>query len=225
VATLEDLKHGAEVLTSDGEKAGTVHAIVLAPGENEVTHVGVNVGPHFPEPGFGDPEVKMVEVDHIKSATEDHVELDITEEQLNRMPDFDHSHYFQVPRDELIDDTPTSEKTGGWLWNTAVAITRSLQSLGGIAVPAEHINSAKYERSILNDAPVWRTEPNTHIGNVESVLIDEATDDLAGLVIHRGVLFPHEVILPMKFVTEIRDGIIHATLNDQELESLEHYKP
>lgn len=224
MATLEDLKHGAEVLTSDGEKVGTVHAIVLAPGENEVTHIGVNVGPHFPEPGFGDPEVKMVEVDHIRSANEDRVNLDITEEQLKKMSDFDHSHYFQVPREELIDDTSTSEKTGGWLWNTAVAITRSLQSLGGIAVPAEHINSAKYERSILNDAPVWRIDPNTHIGNVESVLIDDTTGDLACLVIHRGVLFPHEVVLPMKYVTEIRDGVIHAQLSDQELHALQKHE-
>jgi uncharacterized protein YrrD len=224
VPKLEDLKHGAEVHTSDGENVGKVHSIVLAPGENDVTHIGVNVGPHFPEPGFGDPEVKMVEVDHIKSATEDRVDLDITKDQLKKMTDFDHSHYFQVPREEL-DDTPTSEKTGGWLWNTAVAITRSLSTLGGLAVPVEHINSAKFERSILNDAPVWRTEPNTHIGNVESVLVDEATDDLAGLVIHRGVLFPVEVVLPMRYVTEIRDGVIHATISDEDLESLEHYEP
>jgi len=225
LAKLEDLKHGAHVYTSDGEDAATVHAIILAPGSNEVTHIAVNVGPHFPEPGFGAPEVKVVEVDHIKSTDEHRVELNVTKEALNKMPDFDHSHYFRVPKDELIDDTPPSEETGGWLWNTAVAITRSLSSLGGIAVPVEHINSSKYERSILNDAPVWRTDPNTHIGNVESVLVDETTDDVAGLVIHRGVLFPVEVVLPMKYVTEIRDGVIHAQLSDEELHALEKYEP
>lgn len=226
MAKLEDLKHGAHVYTSDGEDAGTVHSIVLAPGENEVTHIGVNVGPHFPEPGFGDPEIKMVEVAHIKSADEDRVDVDIAMDALNKMPDFDHSHYFRVPADERSRDEVSAEESGGWWWNTAVAITRSLQSFSsGLAVPVEHVNRPTYERSILNDAPVWRTEPNTHIGNVESVLVDDTTDDLAALIIHRGVLFPHEVVLPMKFVTEIRDGIIHATLTDAELQSLEEHKP
>lgn len=219
-----DVKHGAGVYTADGEKVGTVHAIVLAPGENDVTHIGVNIGPHFPEPGFGDPEVKVIEVSHIKSAGEDRVDLDITRDQLKGMPDFDHSHYYRIPKDELRETPPDEEH--GWWWNAAVAIARSLSTLGGgIAVPVEHVSSKAYERSILNDAPVWRTDPNTHIGNVESVLADEETGDLAGLVIHRGVLFPVEVILPMKYVTEIRDGVIHAQLSDKELDSLEKYEP
>jgi uncharacterized protein YrrD len=85
------------------------------------------------------------------------------------------------------------------------------------------VASASYERSILNDAPVWRVEPPVHIGNVESVLIDAETDQLTGLVIHRGVLFPHEVFLPMRYVTEIRDGIIHAALTDEALDALEKH--
>ena len=87
-------------------------------------------------------------------------------------------------------------------------------------MPAEHFAKAPFERHILDDAPVWRDEPNTHIGDVERVLVDDATDHIVGLVIKRGVLTHEEVVLPMKYVTEIRDGAIIVQVSDKQLESL-----
>jgi sporulation protein YlmC with PRC-barrel domain len=220
-SVIEDVKHGADVYTSDGAKVGTVYAIVLAPGLNEVTHIAVDTGPHFPEPGFGAPKVVSVEVDHLKSADGDRVDLDLAKDAFANLPPYEHTHFFQVP-----DSTPPSDEAlGGRVWNAGIAIARAISTLGsGIAIPAEHFSAATFEHSILNDAPVWRVEPNTHIGNVESVLVDDASDELTGLVIHRGVLFPVEVVLPMKYVTEIRDGVIHAQLSDEDIHGLQKHE-
>lgn len=220
-SVIEDVKHGANVYTSGGEKVGSVYAIVLAPGSNEVTHIAVDVGPHFPEPGFGDPKVLTVEVAHLKSADDDRVDLDLTKDAFAKLQPYEHTHFFSVPDSE----PPSDESLGGRVWNAGVAIARAISTLGsGLAIPAEHFSTATFEHSILNDAPVWRVEPNTHIGNVESVHVD-ANDQLTGLVIHRGVLFPVEVVLPMRYVTEIRDGVIHAQLTDEELDSLQKHEP
>jgi sporulation protein YlmC with PRC-barrel domain len=219
---IEDVRHGTDVSTSDGEKVGTVYAIVLAPGSNEVTHIAVDVGPHFPEPGFGDPRILTVEVAHLKSADDDRVDLDLTRDAFARLPPYEHTHFFSVPDSEPLSD----ESLGGRVWNAGVAIARAISTLGsGLAVPAEHFSRATFEHSILNDAPVWRVEPNAHIGNVESVLVGDTNDELTGLVIHRGVLFPVEVVLPMRYVTEIRDGVIHAQLTDEELQALGKHEP
>jgi uncharacterized protein YrrD len=221
--TLEDVTAGADVYSSDGEKLGTVRAIVLQPGANEVTHIAVDAGPHFPEPGFGDANIVSVEIAHLKSASGDRVDLDLTEAAFQDMPPYEHRHFFQAPDAERLQD---ESGLVARVWNAGVAIATSLASLGsGLTVPAEHFAKASFERSILEGSPVWRNEPNTEIGEVERVLVDEKTDEIAALVIKRGGLFQHEVVLPMRYVTEIREGVIHAQLTDDEIEALERFEP
>lgn len=220
--TLEDVRPGADVYGSDGEKLGTVHAIVLEPGSNEVTHIAVDAGPHFPEPGFGDPKIVTVEIAHLKSANGDRIDLDVTESAFRDMPLYEHSHFFQATD---VEQPPEESGLGGRVWNAGMAIATSLASLGsGLAVPAEHLTKASFERSILEGSPVWRNEPNTEIGEVERVLVDEKTDEIAALVIKRGGLFQHEVVLPMRYVTEISDGVIHAQLLDEQIDALERFE-
>ena len=59
-------------------------------------------------------------------------------------------------------------------------------SVWKIAVPFETFRKAKFERHILNDAPVWRQEPHEKIGEVERVLVDEVDDEIEALVIRSG---------------------------------------
>ena len=104
------------------------------------------------------------------------------------------------------------------LWDTGAALAASFASLlTGIAVPAETVKKASFERENLNDAPVWRLEPHTHVGDVERVLVDEDTEEIKELVIRRGAFFGEDVVLPMEYVTEIQDGVVHVQLTDEEL--------
>jgi sporulation protein YlmC with PRC-barrel domain len=219
--TLENLHPGATVRTSDGEDAGKLHAIVLDPRDNEVTHIVVNAGPHFPEPGFGSPRLLDVPIGLMESATDEDVLLSCDRAALEEMPPYAEQSFFEAPRER------TKEPGGGGnlLWNTGLAIAASLSSLlTGIAVPAEHFRRARFERHILNDAPVWREEPHTHIGDVERVLVDEERDEIQALVVRRGVLFPHDVVLPIGYVTEILDGLIHVRITDDEIEKLARFE-
>lgn len=215
---LDDLRPEAEVRTSDGKEVGKLHAVVLDPRENRVTHIAVNTGPFFPEPGFGDPRIVTVDIDQLKDATDEAVELSMTSGDFAKLPLYEHTHFFQVP-----DETPPPSGMSR-LWDAGVAIAASLARLGtGIAIPAEHFQRATFERHILNDTPVWRMEPNTYLGDVERVLVDEETDAIAALVIRRGVLFPDDRVLPMTHVTEINDGLIHVQISDADLDKLEPY--
>lgn len=219
--SIDNLRPGADVFGADGEKLGTLHAVIVDPAARHVTHLAVNAGPHFPAPGFGDPKIVSVGIEHYRDAHEDRVELNLTRAQFGALPLYEHTHFFEIPADEQTRDT---EGVSRWA-HIGSAIAAALGSLTGLAVPAEHIRKAAFERQILDDAPVWREDPNTHIGDVERVLIDDQTGEIESLVIRRGVLFQHEVVLPIRFVTEIRDGVIRAQLTDAELENLEPFEP
>jgi len=54
-------------------------------------------------------------------------------------------------------------------------------------------------------------------------LVSEETDEIVALVIRRGVLFHHDVILPIDHVYEVLDGFVHVRISDGELERLEAF--
>ena len=218
---LENLRHGAHVESAEGKDLGRLNSIVVDPRDNEVTHIVVNAGPHFPEPGFGAPELINVPIDEMADAGEDKVVLGCSRDEFRNLPPY-------VDRD--FTPAPSGAQDAGRadpahrLWNTGVAIAASFASLlTGIAVPAETVRKASFEREILNDAPVWRQEPHTHIGDVERVLVEEETDEIKELVIRRGGLFHEDVVLPMEYVTEIQDGVVHVQITDEELRGLQGY--
>jgi sporulation protein YlmC with PRC-barrel domain len=222
MALIDNLRHGAAVFTSDGSQAGDLHAIVVDPRDNEVTHIVVNTGPHFPEPGFGAPGLVEIPIGQMKGAEEDGVYLLLDRDAFRDLPEYaDRDHLPSAAPEE-----PEEPERGGparALWNAGLAIAHSLASIGGIAVPQETFRRARFERHILNDAPVWRAEPHQHIGDIERVLIDEDSDEIRGLVVKRGVLFQYEVIVPIIYVTEILDGVVHVQISDEQLEGLQEF--
>lgn len=218
---LENLRHGAHVESAEGKGVGRLHSVVVDPRDNEVTHIIVNAGPHFPEPGFGAPELINVPIEEMEDAGEEKVVLRCSRDEFRKLPQW-------VERDFTpAAPEPTEVKRPDYahrVWNTGVALAASFASLlTGISVPAEKVRKASFEREILNDAPVWRLEPHTHIGDVERVLVDEETDEIKELVIRRGALFGEDVVLPIEYVTEIQDGVVHVQLTDEELRGLQTY--
>jgi sporulation protein YlmC with PRC-barrel domain len=221
VGFLDNLHHGAHVESKEGKEVGRLHSVVIDPRDNEVTHIVVNVGPHFPEPGFGAPELINVPIEQMENAGEDKVVLRATAAQFQQFPEYvEHDFTPAPPPAERAEHTGPAH----FLWDTGAAIVASLAGITtGIAVPAETVRKARFEREILNDAPVWRSDPHTHIGDVERVLVDEDSDEIKELVIRRGAFFHHDVVLPVDYVTEILDGVVHVQLTDAELRGLQAY--
>ncbi len=219
---LDNLRHGAGVESADGKEVGKLHAVVVDPRDNEVTHIVVNAGPHFPEPGFGAPLLVNVPIEEMDDAHEDKVLLKCGRDQFRDLPSYA-ERSFTAP----VAPAGEPERTGPaqLLWNVGVALAASFSSLlTGIAMPAESFRKAAFERHILNDAPVWRTEPHTHIGDVERVLVNEDTDEIEALVVHRGALFHEDVVLPIEYVSEILDGVVHVRITDAEVQRLETFR-
>ena len=220
---LDNLRHGADVMSADNEEVGKLHAVIMDPRDNRVTHIVVNTGPHFPQPGFGAPNLITVPVEEMEDAQEERVMLKCSKRRFAKMPRYVERRYAPPlpPQSERPPQEP--ERPAHVLWDVGTALVAALGASSGFGVPAETLRKAKFERQILNDAPVWRLEPFSHIGDVERVLVDEETDEIVALVIRRGVVFHHDVVLPIDHVTEVLDGFINVRISDEELSHLEAY--
>jgi sporulation protein YlmC with PRC-barrel domain len=218
---LDNLKPGAGVWSTDGEVVGRLHAMVLDPRDGRVTHIVVSTGPYFPEPGFGAPDLVTVPVEEMADAREQKVILKCTKRKFAAMPAYVERRY-APSREEKVGFRQW--RAGQMLWEVGGAVAASLAGATRIGVPRESFERAEFEAHILNDAPVWRLSPHSHIGEVERVLVDEEAHAIVALVIRRGALFHRDVTLPIRYVTEIEDGVIHADISDEEVKGLEPYE-
>jgi sporulation protein YlmC with PRC-barrel domain len=218
---VDNLRHGADVVSFDGELVGKLHAIVIDPRDEEVTKIIVNTGPHFPAPGFGAPDLVSVPVDELEGASESEVVLRLTQERFKQMPSYVERSFLADPRRQ----PGPEEGERNVLMEVGTAIANSLGALTGIPIPAEVFRKAEFERHILNDAPVWRQEPLEQIGEVERIIVEEATDEIEALVVRRGHLFAEDVILPIDYVTEVLDGVVNVQLTDAQIAELRPFTP
>jgi uncharacterized protein YrrD len=220
-ALLDNVRHGANVVSTDGKEVGEVYAVVLDPRDDEVSAIVVNAGPHFPAPGFGAPDLICVPIDQMADAQEDRVILTCTKKKFKQLPSYvERSFVFTPPEARPAGH----EQREDLAWDAGSAMVAALTpSVWKIAVPFETFRKAKFERHILNDAPVWRQEPHEKIGEVERVLVSEVEDEIEALVIRRGFFFEDDVILPIGFVTELWDGVVRVQLKDEEIAGLEKF--
>lgn len=217
VAMLDDLRHGAPVISTDGHEVGKLHTVLLDGRDEHVTRIVVNAGPHFPAPGFGAPDLIAVPIEEMAGAQEGQVVLKCTREKFRRLPPFSEWQSGQAPVPQASGQAHRS------ITDIAMAVASSFASIGGLTVPMESFRRAQFERHLFNDAPVWRDEPHEKIGEVEHVLVDELDEEIEALVVRRGEILGENVILPIDYVTEVFGGIVRVHITDDEIEALEPY--
>ena len=216
MAMLDNLRHGAEVLSTDGHEVGKLHTVLLDGRDETITRVVVNAGPHFPAPGFGTPELIAVPVEEVADAQENKLILKVTREKFRDMPQF---------ADYSLQPPPKpSDVEGMGLFDVAVALGQAFASIGGIPIHRETFRRAEFERHLFNDAPVWRNDPHEQIGEVEHVLVDEQDEEIEAIVVRRGEVLGDKVILPIDYVSEVFGGIVRVDITDEQIEALEEYE-
>jgi sporulation protein YlmC with PRC-barrel domain len=215
---LDNLRPGAEVFSADGKEVGTLHAVIVDPRDDDITHIAVNAGPHFPAIGFGAPRIVSVPIEEMTDAREKKIILKITRRKFLALPDYAEWHFGSAT--DAWEPPEGLERAGAV---APVALIQRGMGVWALPVPAEIRHREPFEREILDGGRVWRVVPHTFIGNIERVLIDEVTDEIRALVIERGPFFGRDVILPIEFVTEIEDVVVYVDISDEELEELEEF--
>jgi hypothetical protein len=227
---IEQLRIGAPVFTSDGERAGTLERIVLSgeqpgeEGERQVTSLVV-------DPGFRDlgellspgsvekPRARTVPIELAVSVQESGIRLSCDPAAFEALPLFERREYIAAPIE------PDGRR---FRWGEIINYAAAAFGLGAAPYMSDRqattFNETAGSAELPARAAVWRIAPHEEIGQIERTLVDSTTDRVTGFVLRREGMGESLVMLPVEAITSIEDGVAHVSLTDEELDQLEPYE-
>ena len=219
----QPLKFGLSVVTSDASDVGSLHHVVIDEPTRAVTAVTVQrplleSGNLLKPGGWEKPRDQKVPMSAVTGADEDEIRVSLTRDEFLALPPY------------VIGEVP--EPDGGWTPPPefrAEDVTMRAGALlgGGLYDPPhdEQENRGPTERHLSAGSEVWRREPHTHLGNVDRVLWDDTSNTATALVVRRGVFFTHETVLPLRYVVDLLDDLVHVDIPEGEWQALAEYQP
>jgi uncharacterized protein YrrD len=217
-----DLRAGVDVYSSDGHKLGELHRVVLARSDLRVTHVVVDIGflrsgRAIWQGGLGLDYDRVVNIGDVAGASTERVDLGLTAEQFKDLPEYTPETY-EDPKDFSPNEYDLPDVVTQLAHLSSIFASTPGQWL------YENLQKSDDAVDIVEGTPVWRREPHEKLGDVKQLILDEASGQVRALVIARGLIFKHEVVLPIRHVVELFDDLLHVDIADKDLEALQAYE-
>ncbi len=217
-----DLHAGAGVYSSEGHKLGELHRVVLRRRDLSASHIVIDIGflrsgRGIWQGGIGLDYDRVVPIEAVKSANDERIDLALTADAFKTAPEYT-IESFEAPEDfspgefDIPDIVSTAQTLAGFVGNVGAGYWLY-----------ERLNKPSGSIDIKEGTPVWRQDPHEKLGDVDRVLL--AADGLAqAFVIRRGLLLKRDVVLPVRYVTELMDDLVRVDIADEHLDALREYQ-
>jgi len=207
---LSDFRLGADVVASDGRKAGTLVCVLVDQDEFDPRAVVVQdeantVGRALAAEKLLITNEVVVPISAVVSATHDQVRLSMPLAEARAQPPY-LSYRFK----------PLG--VGGSVLEEAEVLG------GGFGLPnAEQLaNKAPSEIEIARGENVMLGQTGRRLGQVHDVLLDRG--EMIGVVIRPEGFFKHDVVLPVRFIARADDMALFARLDESDIASLKPFE-
>jgi uncharacterized protein YrrD len=214
-------RDGAEVFTADGERVGTIDRVVLEPVTKQVTHLVV-------QKGLFHAEDKLVPISLVGPTTEDRVTLRRDASDLEKLPDFEESHY--VP----VDRSPQPQLASGSVhWARPMhmyPLVGSWLSSGGYHadVTPQYVARTGQQNPegtvALEEGAKVISSDGKRIGDIERIFTDPLADRATHLLISGGLILKHKKLIPTRWMTNVLEKEVHLSVDAGFMESLSEYQ-
>jgi hypothetical protein len=167
--------------------------------------------------GWEKPRDLVVSMVHVARVQRDKVMLRLTEEEFLSLPPYVTG---DVPDQEMGSPSPR--------FIAEDLAMRAGAMLGGSIYEPRRVdieNRAPGEHHVSHETKVWQRDPHTHIGDLDRIFIEDDPNRITSLVVRRGLLGKHEVIIPSASIIETFDDLLHVEMSPDELNELQDYTP
>lgn len=216
---LDELRLGADVVSSDGHKLGTLSRFVIDTQRQRLTHIVVDTGifrsgEALWKGGWGMSHDRVLPLGAVASVSPDAIAVTMAADEFKELSsDYSEEYFVRVP-----DDHPGFPDR-----SDLQRLAMSIPGEPGPYLLQQAVALRPEQAEIRKDSPVWRLNPHQKIGEVEQALVDDATGSIRALVVRRGFVFTRDVVLDMEHVVEVVGDIVRVQLDDAALNALPEF--
>ena len=206
---LSDFRLGADVVSSDGTKVGTIVSVIVdekgfSPRALVVKDEATLAGRLLSDEKLFTTDEVVIPISAVESAARDEVRLSMSGAEVRRQP-----LYLSYRREPMT---------------TEDAVVEESELLGGgLGLPkAEEVaNKPAGQIEIDRGENVMLGKTGRRLGRVQDVLFDHGK--LIGVVIRPEGFFKRDVVLPIAFIERADDMALFARLNEADIEQLKPF--
>jgi uncharacterized protein YrrD len=214
-----EIKNGADVLTHEGDKVGTVNRVVIDPRTKEVTHLVV-------EKGFLFTTDKVIPVGAVEREMEDQLVLSQGSRDYSEYPDYEETTYVPLYDQTLDADDVALTSPMPVYWYPPVGSVGRFES-GGMYFPFKEESETNIPEGTvaLQEGAEVLDSGGESIGRVRKIFTYEDTGVMTHFVLERGsMLNKNRVVVPMDWVREIGEDSVRLAVPELVLNELPEYK-
>ena len=224
-----EFKQGTHVYTSDGKNVGSIDRVVLDPSTDEVTDLIVRKG------WFS--EDKVVPLGLVETTAEDRVTLDKTENDLPPLLKFEETYYAPAYDNQpqggdsaypqgytvapMYSYPPLGVAWWGWGYGGNMGYGPDMAEPDYMKRVQDNIPTGTV--AVKEGARVLSLEGD-HIGNVDEIFTDTATNRVAHLIISQGLLFKERKLIPTNWIKLAGEDDVMLTVKTKVVDNLPEYK-
>ena len=209
-------KKDAEIITSDGDKLGTIDRVVLDPDSNDVTHLVVSKG-------FLLTTDKVLPVEMINYSTEENVVLKEEVSNFEDLPNFEQSYFVKVDNGKPID--PAEETfVPSLYWYPPMGTRWDLGVETGYDHPQYRIQKEKNipEGTVaLQEGAEVLSRDEVKVGDIERVITDK--EHVTHIVIAEGLILREKKLIPAGWISMVFPDRIHLSVDADFIELLPEF--
>ena len=212
-----DFQLASAVVSADGADLGKVDLIIFDPRSADVKSIIVKKGVFFTR----DVDIP---IEHVRLAMPSRVELNLTREEVDKLPDFVESAY-TWPHEGW--QAPYGWPGGHVMWSTSEYSLYD-SSPYGYGAPAPRVPDAVLEdeaRQARENAVVGQrsdvvAKGGEKLGEVHNMLIDPSSHKPSSLVVRSGLILTHDVEIPGDWVETYDDRVVTLNVDKPTVEHL-----
>jgi uncharacterized protein YrrD len=212
-----DIQLEAPVVSSDGADLGKIDRVIFDPQSGETKSIVIHKGVILARD-------VAVPTEHIRVAAPSRVELDMTKEAVDALPDFYDADYSWPPQNWVA---PYGWPAGAVLWPGAypgdVPLAYPSMYPGAAHAmdeQADRIRKQDEENAIVGSGAEVLAKGGERVGSVHNVMVDPDTRKPSRVVVRRGVLFTEDVELPGDWVASVDDQKVLLNVDKVTVEQL-----
>lgn len=189
----------APVVSSDGADLGKIDKVIFDPQSGQTKAIVVRKGTILARD-------VSIPTHHIRVAAASRVELDMSKDNVDALPDFYEANYQWPPQNWTA---PYGWPSGAVLWPGAypgdlpLAMPPAMEE--ALDEEADRIRKQDEDNAIVGQGAEVLAMDGEKVGSVHNMLVDPDTRRPSRVVVRRGVLFTEDVELPGEWVASVDD--------------------